>query len=284
MQIPRLRSTPGIPGSAGVGAGRNPASSQSFPPAESSEAESASGHSGFPGSPSLSRNPSNPTPHCHPYPAPASKPGATSFRVTVDTLTGARGPGPLRPQPDAPAPTPASMPLAASTALAQSLRSFPRWCPPPRGLPRAAPRPPPRSVLSQRSPRTRCTRHRFISRATARSQSPEAQVDGNRSQCPCSSTSLQGPAEARTSPLISVPAPPGPTPRETPDLETPTSEAHRAPARRQGRAGHAEGCLRRDLRASFQGVRETKLSSNSAWGWGAGVVAGERLWGATNLP
>ena len=62
---------------------------------QSSEAEAASGHSGFPRVSKLLPEPSNPTPHHHPYPAPALNPGATSFRVRVDTLTGARGPRPL---------------------------------------------------------------------------------------------------------------------------------------------------------------------------------------------
>ena len=45
MQIPRLHSTAGIQG-ARRGSRRNPASSQSSPPAGSSEAEAAVGHSG----------------------------------------------------------------------------------------------------------------------------------------------------------------------------------------------------------------------------------------------
>lgn len=47
MQIPRLHSPPGIPGARGRSR-RNPASSQSSPPAGSSEAEAASGPSGLP--------------------------------------------------------------------------------------------------------------------------------------------------------------------------------------------------------------------------------------------
>lgn len=248
MQIPRLHSTPGIPG-ARDRSRRNPASSQSSPTRRVFGSRGclgalrvAQGLQASPGTP-LTLHPTTVLTPLQPQ---------TLAPLQSKSRHPHWSPGPpalLRPQPDTPAPAPASLtPSAVSTASSKP-QEFSSTVPSAERPPPGSTPAPPSSMLSQRSPRTRCTRHRFISGVTAPVPSGlELQEDRNRSQCLRSSTSLQGPAEART------------FRPQHPRRRLGSQNAHLRRAQPQPgakEAGHAEGCLRRDLRASFQGVRET---------------------------